>query len=133
MFYLFLYSAIIVILLKILSPLIFAIKLRIKLGEKIKIQYFPLLGLIYYLEMGVKKHNDAIHYKKSSLYDNHNLEVLIVYIKVIVSNILFTPLLIVIDPVLAKEILLNVENYKKSGTEIFNDILGAKGILYTEG
>ena len=42
-------------------------------------------------------------------------------------------MLIVLDPVLAKEILLNVENYKKTGTELFNDIVGAKGILYTEG
>ncbi|KAM3142827.1 hypothetical protein pb186bvf_005211 [Paramecium bursaria] len=126
MFYLILYSVIFLILIKILQPLITAIKLKIQFGDKIKIQYFPLIGLLYYLDKGFRQHNDAIHYKKSSLYNNPNLQV-------IVSNIVTTPFYIIVDPILAKEILQNVENYKKSGTEIFNDILVSRGLVYTEG
>ena len=44
-----------------------------------------------------------------------------------------TPFFIFTDPILAKEIYHNTDNYKKSGKELFNNILGSKGIVYTEG
>lgn len=50
MFYLIFYSVIIVILLKILHPFITAIKLKVYFGEKIKVLYFPIIGLGYYLD-----------------------------------------------------------------------------------
>ncbi|KAM3142821.1 hypothetical protein pb186bvf_005205 [Paramecium bursaria] len=58
---------------------------------------------------------------------------LIIFTKVIVTNLLLTPLFIFTDPLLAKEIYQNVDNYKKSGNQIFNNIISSKGIIYTEG
>ena len=54
-------------------------------------------------------------------------------IKVIVTNLLLTPLFIFTDPLLAKEVFQNVENYKKSENQLFNDLMGSKGIVFTEG
>ncbi|KAM3142819.1 hypothetical protein pb186bvf_005203 [Paramecium bursaria] len=81
---------------------------------------------MHYLIKGFKEHDDIIYFRKSGLYKNPEQQV-------IVTNLLLTPLFIFTDPLLAKEVYQNIDNYQKSGNQLFNNMIGSKGIVFTEG
>ncbi|KAM3142823.1 hypothetical protein pb186bvf_005207 [Paramecium bursaria] len=110
---------------RILYPLIVGLKLKIQLGNKVEIQYIPLLGMIHYFQKGLNQFDDIIYFRKNGLYKNPEQQV-------IATNLMLTPVFIFTDPLLAKEIYQNVDNYKKFGNQLFNNLLGNKGIVFSE-
>lgn len=75
----------------ILSPFIYLLILKIKLGNKAILNFIPLLGDIYEITSSYKKYGD--HYESIRRYFRENKAA-----KFLLMNVFNTPLIIVEDP-----------------------------------
>lgn len=96
---------------------------KIKHGKSVANFYYPILGLGKHFNDGIRDHKDVTYFKRHHCYTNHDVEV-------IVTNIFGVPYFLAIEPMLAKDILMNPENYIKRPDEIFRDLTTVRGLVF---
>lgn len=75
-FYWFSLLIICYILFLIIEPLVILLRIKAKHGNDVKIVYFPLFGMIYYLILGERKYKDAQYLRKNFIKENPNYKVI---------------------------------------------------------
>ena len=80
-----------------------------RFGKDAKVAYIPFIGFFGNLQKSLKKHGDSVHFVKEAVKENPDL-------KVILTNIFSTPLLVFTCPKYFKDIMIDHQNYKKLET-----------------
>lgn len=117
--------AILILYFIIIKPLVPLLILKVKLGDKAMIMFRPLTGGFALFKESEKKHHDILHEIYAALRKNPQT-------KVILTNFIHKPLLLVTGPEYIKEMYTNHHDYVKVDPFMLPNFLN-KGLLMSEG
>ncbi|CAD8099352.1 unnamed protein product [Paramecium sonneborni] len=109
----------------VLLPLVPLIKIKIQLGEKAVLMYYPLAGLYKIFMDSIKKEKDVIKTINNVLRKNPN-------VVVILSNFIHKPLLIWTGKEYIKDMYLDHASYVKLDPFMIESMV-QKGLVFSEG
>ena len=91
----------------IFYPLFQAILFKIKYGEKVAILFFPIAGVYGANAKSLKDFTDSAAIIDNIIKKNSK-------VKIVFCNMVFSPLILIVDPKYAKEFLMSPDNYEKA-------------------
>ncbi|CAK72114.1 unnamed protein product (macronuclear) [Paramecium tetraurelia] len=101
------------------------ILLKLTLGNKAIIRFYPLTGDFAQIPKSNRIYGDGLKHFQKRVFDNPN-------VKFVLSNLMHEPLIEIYDPEYYKEVFINHELYQRADV-LYHEKFTSRGILYSEG
>ncbi|CAD8075856.1 unnamed protein product [Paramecium sonneborni] len=108
-----------------LKTFIKLIKLKLTLGNKAIIKFYPLTGDFAQIPQSNQLYGDGLKHFQKRVFDKPN-------VKFVLSNLMHEPLIEIYDPEYYKEVFINHQLYQRADV-LYHEKLTSRGILYSEG